>query len=159
MCTTNPLFSPSSGCKTANFITPSRIKHFCQHSTVETPNTSHQRNIINLKSGISHHSPQPFNTSRHQITSNYFNPKIMNNNLTRYESPLKILFKTGYDYQQEIKQLKKENQDLHSLVKKQREQLQEFQMDSQLVEENLMLKEIIQKLQKENDEYKRQLNK
>ncbi|CAD8053808.1 unnamed protein product [Paramecium primaurelia] len=159
MRTQSPLFSPSSGSKTANFLTPSRIKHSSQHSTIETPNTSLQRNIINLKSGISHHSPQPFDTSRYQIISNYFNQKIITNNHNRNESPLKILLKTGYDYQEEIKQLRRENQDLHLLVKKQREQLQEVQMDSQLIEENQMLKDIILKLQKENDEYKRKLNK
>ncbi|CAD8134099.1 unnamed protein product [Paramecium octaurelia] len=157
MRTQSPLLSPSSGCKTANFLTPSRLKHSSLHSTVGTPNTSHQRNIINLKSGISHNSPSPFDTSKFQITQNYFNQKIITSHHTRQESPLKVLLKTGYDYQEEIKQLRRENQDLHLLVKKQREQLQDVQMDSQLVEENQMLKDIILKLQKENDEYKRQL--
>ncbi|CAK72184.1 unnamed protein product (macronuclear) [Paramecium tetraurelia] len=159
MRTSSPLLSPSSGYKTANFQTPSNIKHSSQHSTVGTPNKSHQRNIINLKSASFHYSPQPFDTSRPKITSNYFNQQIITKNHSRYESPFKILLKNGYDYQEEIKQLKKENQDLHTIVKLQREQLQQTQLDPQLMEENQMLKEIIQRLQKENDEYKRQLNK
>ncbi|CAD8158840.1 unnamed protein product [Paramecium octaurelia] len=159
MRTSSPLLSPSSGHKTANFQTPSYVKHSSQHSTVGTPNKSHQRNIINLKSTTFHHSPQPFDTSRPKIASNYFNQQIITKNHARHESPFKILLKSGYDYQEEIKQLKKENQQLHTIVKEQREQLQQSQLDTKLVEQNQMLKEIIQRLQKENDEYKRQLNK
>lgn len=52
----------SSGSKTANFVTPSRLKQSPLHSTQGTMNQSIPQKNLFFSSGILSQSPQPFDT-------------------------------------------------------------------------------------------------
>ncbi|CAK62404.1 unnamed protein product (macronuclear) [Paramecium tetraurelia] len=147
----SPLVSPQNYKITTNLLTPTQKHHVSQLSTGQNNSNSPQTDFRLKKREFQLSTPNQVLDKQKLISTanNYYHPNSIQRIQTS-ESPAKILFKTGYEQQQEIKKLTQENQNLKELVRKQEDQLKQFFELENILEQNKQLQEKIEKLEQEN---------
>ncbi|CAK76211.1 unnamed protein product (macronuclear) [Paramecium tetraurelia] len=137
------LLSPQNYQLNPNLLTPTQKRYISQLSTGQNKSSTSQTEEFQL------YIPQLVSEKQEQFqtVNNYYNPNSITY-LKLSESPQKILFKTGYEQQIEIKELNQENQNLKEIVKKQEDQLHDL---GNILELNQQLKDKLLQLQQEND--------
>ncbi|CAD8167889.1 unnamed protein product [Paramecium pentaurelia] len=146
----SPLLSPQNYKLTSNLLTPTQKRHISQLSTGFNKTSTPQTEFVHKKKReFQLQIPQIVSEKQRQFqtVNNYYHPNT-SNHLKPSESPSKILFKTGYEQQEEIKRLNQENLNLKEIIKKQEDKLHEL---GNILEQNQQLKDQLEKLQKEND--------
>ncbi|CAD8062236.1 unnamed protein product [Paramecium sonneborni] len=147
----SPLLSPQNYKQTTNIFTPTQKRHVSQLSTGKNISNTSQTDIKLKKKEFQLLLPSQVleKPKLFQTANNYYRT----NSITKVkpsESPTRILFKTGFEQQEEIKRLKIENQNLKEIMKKQQDQLKQFSELGNILELNKQLQEKIEKLEKEN---------
>ncbi|CAD8065514.1 unnamed protein product [Paramecium sonneborni] len=146
----SPLITSEKYKYSVNFFTPIRNKHISQLSTGNNLLGSPPTEVQQKKKEFIPQSHQKLLEKQLQIgTSNNYYQKIKNGSLDKYSS---IIFKSGYEQQEEIKRLNKENEILKDVIKKQQEKLQQFLELEDIIEQNRLLQEKVQRLEKEKQE-------
>ncbi|CAD8151173.1 unnamed protein product [Paramecium pentaurelia] len=147
----SPLLSPQNQKLYTNLLTPTQKRHVSQLSTGQYKFNTPQTDFILKKREFQFSiTSQVLDKQRLlQTTNNYYRPNSIQRRRPS-ESPSKILFKTGYEQQQEIKKLIQENQNLKAIIKKQEDQLKQFYELGNILEQNQQLQEKIEKLKQDN---------
>ncbi|CAD8159798.1 unnamed protein product [Paramecium octaurelia] len=132
-----------------NFFTPLRDRHISQPSTGKHLFECSPSEAQQIKHGLIPQLQQRLLEKQKLFgtSGNYYQGygKLKKETLNNYSS---VLFKSGYEQQEEIKRLNKENESLKETIKKQEEKLSQYLEMGDILEKNRLLQEQVERLEK-----------